>query len=398
MEIINRKMRSELLLSAKESPIVALLGPRQSGKTTLAKACFPDHEYVSLEDLDKREFATSDPVGFLERYQKGAIFDEVQRVPELFSFLQTEVDRNDSVGRFILTGSHQFHLVEQITQSLAGRISLLKLLPFSMEELIENKIEVGSLYSHLLKGQYPRVWHKNIRPEKWLSNYFETYIQKDVRQIKNIGDINKFVNFVKMLAARSGQLLNLSSLGNDCGISHNTASSWLSVLEGSFVVFTLNSHHKNFKKRLVKAPKVYFYDSGLACFLLGISKAEELMTHSMRGGIFEGFIISECMKYFLNEGKTPPLYFWRDKTGNEVDLIIENGETLTSVEIKSASTINGDFFKGLEYWSKLSKIEDSSVIIYGGEDSHVRNKTKIVSWKSTELTKILDYNFRSDSQ
>ena len=390
MEIISRKMQPELKLAAKETPIVALLGPRQSGKTTLTRHCFPDHEYVSLEDLDKRNFAISDPIGFLNRYKKGAIFDEVQRVPALFSFLQTKVDRDDTPGRFILTGSHQFHLVEQITQSLAGRISLLRLLPFSMEELAESKTEVGDLYSHLIKGQYPRIWHQNIRPERWLSNYFETYVQKDVRQIKNISDLNTFVTFVKMLAARSGQLLNLSSLGNDCGISHNTASSWLSVLEGSFIVFRLYSHHKNFNKRLIKTPKIYFYDSGLACFLLGIGDSDQLMSHSMRGGIFEGFIISESLKYFHNSGKNPPLYFWRDKTGNEVDLLVEHGAKLFPIEIKSGSTIASDFFKGLNYWNKLSQSDGESALIYGGDDSHKRLSTHVISWKDPKLTDILN--------
>ena len=359
-------------------PVIAVLGPRQSGKSTLARATFPDKEYVSLEDLNEREFAQSDPLSFLARYKDGAIFDEIQRAPDLFSYLQSEVDRDDTPGRFILTGSHQFSLVEKITQSLAGRIRLLKLLPFSFSEVgVENR----NLDEMMFSGLYPRIHHRALRPDRWLSDYFDTYVQKDVRQIKNIGDLDKFVTFVKMLASRVGQLLNLSSVGNDCGISHNTAQSWLTILEGSYIVYTLKTHHKNFNKRLVKTPKVYFYDTGLLCHLLAITNPTELATHRLRGGIFESMILTEVIKSCFNRGTTPPLYFWRDKLGHEIDGVLEKASFLIPIEIKSGKTVGSDFFKGLQYWAKLSKSEEPGYLVYGGDDSYERQGTKVLSWK-----------------
>ena len=378
MEYIERELSAELLESSREMPLVAILGPRQSGKSTLAKLSFPEKEYISLEDIDAREFATQDPIGFLKKYKRGAIFDEIQRVPSLFSYLQTEVDNDDAPGRYILTGSHQFSLVERITQSLAGRIRLLRLLPLSFDEL---GVEDMNLEKLMFCGMYPRIHHRNLRPSRWLADYFETYIQKDVRMIKNIGDLDKFVTFVKMLAARAGQILNLSSLGNDCGISHNTAQSWLTVLEGSYIVFTLQPHHKNFNKRLVKSPKVYFYDSGLLCYLLNITKESELATHSLRGGIFEGMMLTEILKYYYNIGMKPPLYFWRDKIGNEIDGLLEYSQELVPVEIKSGQTINASFFKGLNYWQKIASYQGAMYLLYGGDESYLRSGVHITSWR-----------------
>lgn len=379
MKYITRSITDELVQSSQEMPVIALLGPRQSGKSTLARQCFPEKPYISLEDLEPREFARNDPIRFLERYREGAVFDEIQRVPDLFSYLQTEVDRDDRPGRFILTGSHQFSLVEKINQSLAGRIRLLRLLPFSIEEL-RSKNPALSLDQLMFSGLYPRIHANGLRPSPWLGDYFESYVQKDVRMIKSIGDLDRFIIFVKMLAARVGQLLNLTALGNDCGISHNTARSWLNVLEASFIVFTLQPHHKNFNKRLVKTPKVYFYDSGLLCYLLQIGDPRQLEVHSQRGSIFESFIIAELTKAYFNQGARAPLSFWRDKGGHEIDLIIEKAGALLPVEIKSSKTISSSFFQGLNYWQGLAGDEEPAYLIYGGEESYKREGAYVVGW------------------
>lgn len=381
--MITRTISKKLLELSTQYPVVAINGPRQSGKTTLVRHVFPDMKYMSLEDPDTREFAITDPRGFLSTCSEGAILDEAQRSPDLFSYIQTIVDEKKEEGLFILTGSFNFGLMEGITQSLAGRTGLLTLLPFSCHELGTAGKVPSSLEALLYKGYYPRIYDKNLPPSEWYANYLTTYLERDVRVLKKIPDLDQFQKFIKMCAGRCGQLLNLSSLGNDCGITHNTAKAWLSVLRASYVISTLQPHHKNFNKRLVKSPKLYFNDTGLLCYLLGISKAEDLKTHSLRGSIFESWVILELLKGRYNRGLKENLYFWRDNTGNEVDCIIEQGNNLIPLEIKSGETISKDFFKGLRYWSKISVTSPSEAyLIYGGDLSQKRSDGVVEGWKS----------------
>ncbi|MFC1522366.1 ATP-binding protein, partial [Elusimicrobiota bacterium] len=378
-----RILAKRLTDSARKYPVVAILGPRQSGKTTLAKAVFPKKPYASLENPDIRALAISDPRRFLGQFKSGAVIDEAQRAPELFSYIQTIVDEKQQNGMFILTGSQHFLLMEKISQSLAGRISLNRLLPLSQEELSGAGISRSSLNETMFTGGYPRIIKGSLNPSDWLSGYIETYLERDVRDIKNVGDLSAFYRFLRMLAHRSGQLLNLSSLANDCGITHNTAKSWLSVLEASFITFPLLPHFQNFNKRFKKSPKVHFYDSGLLCFLLGITNADELTAHSMRGPIFESFIISEILKKRFNAGLRSNLFFWQDKLGREVDCIIDKGQKVYPVEIKSGQTITPEFFKNLNYWNKLSGANpDNAFLVYAGSDSQSRSQGNVLSWKN----------------
>ncbi|MCK5838673.1 MAG: ATP-binding protein, partial [Bacteroidales bacterium] len=326
--MIKREITKKIREVAKYFPVISITGPRQSGKTTLARNEFSDLPYVSLEESDNRRYAQSDPRGFLSEYKEGAVFDEVQHVPELFSYLQSVVDETDLTGRFILTGSQNFLLLEKITQSLAGRVGVFKLLPFSLPELNRANINIDDALSYIFNGSYPRCYDKNIPPGIYFPSYIQTYIDRDVRQIKNITDLNLFSRFIRLCAARTGQLLNLSSIATDCGISHSTARSWLSILEASYIIYLLKPHHSNFNKRLVKMPKLYFYDSGLLCSLLGIININQLRTHYLRGGLFENMVISEILKYYFNRGIEPPVYFWRDKHGHEIDCLIDMGDDL----------------------------------------------------------------------
>ena len=378
--MIPRQITKEILNLIKGFPILALTGPRQSGKSTLMKELFSkEYRYVSLEDLDTREFAQEDPRGFLKENRQKVIFDEVQQVPELFSYLQGIVDEDQIPGQFILTGSQHFLLLEKITQSLAGRVGMLHLLPLSLSELDS----LSSLEETLFKGFYPPLYSRDVEPYQWHSNYIQTYVERDLRLIKNVHDLGTFQRFMKMCATRTGQILDLTSIGNDCGISHHTAKAWLNVLEASFIVFQLRPHYKNFNKRLVKSPKIYFYDTGLLCHLLDIETPSQLSTHYLRGGIFESFVISELMKVHYNKGKKPSLYFWRDKGGHEVDCLIEQGTALTPVEIKSGKTVSANFFSGLTYWSNLANSSlEKGFLIYGGDESQVRSKGRVLDWKN----------------
>ncbi|MBW1701415.1 MAG: ATP-binding protein [Deltaproteobacteria bacterium] len=377
--LISRKLKKLI----GQYPVVAITGPRQSGKTTLVKNVFPQRPYLTLEDPDIREFAIEDPRGFLSANPDGAILDEVQRVPDLFSYIQTRVDESGKEGHYILTGSFNFSLMEGISQSLAGRVGLLNLLPFSFVELDQANRLPGSLEDLLFTGSYPRIYDKKIPAHEWYANYVTTYLERDVRSIKNITDLDAFQRFLKMCAARSGQVLNLSSLGDDCGITHNTAKSWLSVLQTSFIVFLLKPHHKNFNKRLIKSSKLYFYDTGLLSCLLGIASPKNLSTHAFRGPVFETWAVSELLKGRMNRGLKENLYFWRDNSGHEIDCIIEKGDRLLPLEIKSGKTINLDFFKGLKYWSKISKTEgEEAYLVYGGSMDQKRKYGNVLGWKS----------------
>lgn len=379
--MIPRQAASTLIRLAKAFPIVAITGPRQSGKTTLAKALFTDKPYISLENPDEREFATYDPKRFLARFTQGAVLDEVQRCPALFSWLQGLVDERRIMGDFVLTGSAQFDLIEGITQSLAGRVGRVELLPLAAQELKAVQKLPFSLSQMLLQGGYPSLYDRDIEPHDWFSNYVATYVERDVRQLIAVRDLGQFQTFVKMCAARSGQLLNLASLGADCGISAVTAKQWLSVLQTSYIVTLVRPHHRNFGKRLVKTPKLYFLDAGLAAWLLGIRDTLTLETHAARGALFETWVFGELYKQRLNAGLPIDLYFWRDSTGNEVDLIVDSAAGLQPIEIKSGSTYAADWAKGLQKWQQLAQGESlRPLLIYGGTESYEREGLEVRAW------------------
>jgi len=366
-------------------PVVTITGPRQSGKTTLARRVFPDKRYVSLEDPNQREFAEEDPKGFLSNLPDGAVLDEVQRCPALFSWLQGVVDADGRMGLFILTGSQQFGLISGITQSLAGRAARVQLLPFSLSELTTVNRAPHSLDELLYRGSYPPIHDRDVAPVHWYADYVATYIERDVRQMVNVRDLSTFQRFVRLCAGRNGQLLNLSALANDCGISQNSAKSWLSVLEASYIVYLLQPHHRNFRKRIVKTPKLYFLDTGLVSWLLGIQSDEQLSIHSMRGAIFESWVMQELLKGRYNRALISNLYFWRDNTGNEIDLLLERGEQLQPVEIKSGQTITRDHLADLRRWSELAIRHESAVstpyLMYGGTDTQHHSGVEITPWR-----------------
>ncbi|MCH8330945.1 MAG: ATP-binding protein [Bacteroidetes bacterium] len=380
--MIDRNMAKELKRLAKLFPVTTVTGPRQSGKTTLVKYVFPKLPYASLENPDDRQFAETDPNGFLSNYPNGAVFDEVQRVTTLFSYIQGLVDDNPKL-KFILSGSQNFLLLAQISQSLAGRVGILKLLPFSMVELKRGKLLANTFETIAHMGFYPRIFDQNIPPGDFYPNYIQTYIERDVRQITQVNDLNSFQLFLRLCAGRAGQLLNLSDLANDASISVNTVKSWLSILEASYITFRLYPHHKNFNKRLIKMPKLYFHDVGLLSYLLNIRSPDQIKSHYMRGAIFENFIISDLIKNELHNGREPNFYFWRDHKGREIDLIIEKGKKLLPIEIKSGKTVSEDYFKGLEYWKNLSGDDyEPGIVIYGGDKDQKRSNSKLMSWRS----------------
>ena len=387
--MINRSATLTLKKMAKSYPVITITGPRQSGKTTLARFVFAHKPYVSLEEPDQMEFAQEDPRGFLAQYPDGAILDEVQRCPALFSYIQGIVDKNKRSGLFILTGSQQFGLISKVTQSLAGRVGLLHLLPFSLGELKANGMAPKSLDDALFKGMYPPIYDRKLSPSSWYANYVLTYIERDVRQMVNVRDLTTFQRFVRMCAARTGQVLNLSGLANDCGITHNTAKAWLSVLEASYIIFLLKPHHRNFGKRLIKSPKLYFYDTGLAAWLLGINDAKQMSIHAMRGALFENLMISELLKGRFNKALASNLYFWRDNTGNEIDVLIEKTGTLIPVEIKSGQTVTKDYFTGLKKWLTIADATTgSSYVIYGGNEGQKRLGIEVLPWR--DIAKLSD--------
>jgi predicted AAA+ superfamily ATPase len=381
--MIPRTALSTVQRLARGFPIVALTGPRQSGKTTLARAAFPGKPYVSLENPDQLAYATADARRFLANYPDGAIIDEVQRCPELFSYLQGWVDERRRMGDFVLTGSQQFGLLSKITQSLAGRVGLVHLLPFSQSELAGAGMAATSVDVALWQGAYPALYDRGLSPEDWFPNYVATYVERDVRQLLAVRELGLFQRFLKMCAARCGQLLNLSSLAADCGISHVTARQWLTVLEASYIVRLLAPYHRNFGKRLVKTPKLYFLDVGLAAWLLGIRDASTIATHAMRGALFETFVIGEFIKQRHNAGQPAELYFWRDNVGHEIDLLFETGSRLQPVEIKSGMTFSYGWLDAAKRWKELAGAAALDPwVIHGGDRSFECEGGHVFSWRS----------------
>lgn len=376
--MIKRSAETRLIKLSKTFRSVAVVGPRQSGKTTLCRKVFPDKLYISLENPDMLEFARVDPRGFLAQYKNGAILDEIQRAPHLFSYLQQVLDETRKKGLFILTGSNNFLLQENITQTLSGRIAYLQLLPLSLYELKAAGKLQQSYPSHILQGGYPEVVSKKIQPVDWYNDYISTYVERDVRQLKNINNLSLFSKLLRLCAGRTGQLLNHTALSNDCGVDQKTVAAWLSILQSSYIIYLLKPYHTNFNKRIIKSPKLYFYDTGLVCSLLGITQAKQVITHPSKGFLFENLIIAELLKERLNKGASDNLYYWRDKTGNEVDLLLEEVGKLTAIEMKAGETISHDFFKGLNYFSSLHTKKMEQWLVYGGKEAQKRSKGIIV--------------------
>lgn len=380
---LDRSASEMILKTAREYPVVVITGPRQSGKTTLVRKLFPTLPYVLLEDPDSRRHAIEDPRGFLAAYKDGVIFDEAQRAPELLSYLQGVVDEDRRPGRFILTGSQQFGLLSGITQSLAGRAAMTVLLPFSLGELSAGGLEPKRLEDLLFQGLYPPIHDRQLDPNAWFANYVATYVERDVRQLINVRDLSTFETFLRMCAARCGQLVNLSGLASDCGVSHNTARSWLSVLQASYVLWTLPPHFRNFSKRLIKSRKLYFLDPGLAAWLLDIRTPNQLRTHAMRGALFEAWVLSELLKGAYDRGARPALYFWRDRSGLEVDFLADRGTQLIPIEAKSGSTFVSEWTLSLDHWSKIAAgAAGPGWIVYGGDTGGTRKGVEVVPWQS----------------
>jgi len=387
--VIERALQKKLIDLSEKFQVVTLTGPRQSGKTTLVKSTFPSYSYVSLEEPDIRQFALTDPRGFLSNYPDGVIFDEIQHTPDLFSYIQTIVD-TERDRKFILTGSSNFLLMEKISQTLAGRTGILHLLPLSLFELEKGGFRFEKYETPIYAGQYPRIFDRNISPNDFFPSYIQTYVERDVRLMKNIGDINSFIQFIQLCAGRTGQLLNYSSLANDAGISPNTVKSWISILEASYIVYRVQPYHKNFNKRLVKQQKLYFYDTGIACALLRIQDERQIGTHYMKGALFENLIINEFIKYNFNKGNRQYPYFWQDNHGREVDCLLEDGDELSAIEMKSAKTIDNSFFDNLKFWYDLTNTSpDNGYVVYGGEKSYQTNLGTYVSWNDLKRIKFI---------
>ena len=375
MDYINRLLKDKAALLLSKFPFLAIIGPRQSGKTTFAKQLRPDFTYVNLELPEYREFAKSDPLAFLKSYQNGVILDEIQWVPELFSYLQVLSDERNKPGEYLLTGSQNFLLSSQITQSLAGRVALLQLLPFSLKEL-EVHYKIARWEELALGGGYPRKYQFDIDPTDFYPNYIQTYLERDVRQILNIKDLAAFQKFIQLLAGRAGQLFNQHNFANELGVTNKTIDSWLGVLEASFVAFRLPPYYQNFNKRILKMPKVYFYDTGVLCSLLGIRKYTDLNLHFARGQVFENLVVTELMKEELNQGNKAAFYFWRDSNQSEVDLLQEKDGKLIAIEIKASETFHNGFLKGLKKFQKVAAHVEPK-LIYAGQMMHQRDGIQI---------------------
>lgn len=387
--MIPRVLEVRLRAMARKFPVVTVTGPRQSGKTTLCRAVFADKPYVSLEAPDVQEYARSDPRGFLAEYPNGAVLDEVHRTPDLFSYIQTIVDAHPSRGRFILTGSANFTLLDRVGQSLAGRTALLNLLPLGLDEVRRFPRPPRDLFETIWRGSYPAVFDRDLDPGDWYPSYVATYLERDVRTLLNVGDLIAFQTFLRLCAGRVGQLVNLSALGADAGVTHGTARAWLSVLEAGFVVWRLPPLHANVTTRLVKTPKLHFVDTGLVCYLLGIRSPEQLRDHPLRGAIFETWVASEILKARVHRGLSPSLSFFRDRRGAEVDLVVELGRSYLAVETKSGQTVADDFFTGLRAFELVAAAgrpqrRVKAFVIYGGDAAQRRSNASVLPWAAID--------------
>lgn len=395
--MFQRLLTHPLLAAAARMPIVTLTGPRQSGKTTLVRRAFPGHGYVSLEHPDDRREGLEDPRSLLARFPDGVILDEVQRVPELLSYIQVEVDRDDRPGRFILTGSQNFLLMGKVSQTLAGRTAVLHLLPLSLAELGSRPVfapeaiggalpRVGAppargLWPTIWAGFFPRIHDKKLPPDVWLADYYRTYVERDLRDVLRVMDLDAFDRFVRLTAARTGQVLNLASLAEDAGISQPTAKHWLTALRIASLIVLLSPHHANFSKRLRRRPKLHFLDTGLACYLLGIRDPAMLESHPLRGAIFESFVVGEIVKAYEHAGREAPIHHWRDTTGHEIDILLDLGDRLVPIEVKAGATVPGDALDGLRWWMDLpGNAAQAGILVHGGDDVRQRGAVTILPW------------------
>lgn len=385
--MINREAEKFLRYIARQFRSVAVVGPRQSGKTTLVQKVFSRKQYVSLENPDERALATHDPRAFLNRFKNGAIIDEAQRVPELFSYLQQILDKNKKDGLFILTGSNNFLMQQSISQTLAGRIGYLDLLPLTFHEIASLKKKNFSIEELIWTGFYPEIFDRERNPAQWYSAYIRTYVERDVKQLKNIESTILFNRFLQLCAGRIGQQLNVASISNECGIDVKTVQSWLSILQSSYIVFLLPPHFKNFNKRIVKTPKLYFYDTGLACSLLGIRQMKEIQNSHFKGALFENFVILELLKRKQNKGSQTSFYYWRDNKGVEIDLLLDTGRQLVPIEIKSAKTFQEEYLRNIRLWNDYSGNQGGILLFDGDETYKLSNKIKIAKWNEVEIFK-----------
>jgi len=380
--MIRRKLESELTILRNEFPIIAIMGPRQSGKTTLSKSFFKGYEYISLEDPDIKRIAADDPKGFLNSLSQKFILDEIQNVPELFSYLQRIADEKENMGEIVITGSQNYLLSEKISQSLSGRVAVTTLLPFSYSELFDKNSDGLNSTKYILNGSYPPVYARNIRPARFYAAYVSTYIERDVRRILNIKDLAVFEKFLRLLAGRTGQLLNKNELATQAGVTHITVENWLSVLEQSYVIFRMQPYYKNIVKRQIKQTKLYFYDSGLATWLAGIKSDKELEIHYLYGALFENMVVSEVLKSYTSMGESTPVYFWRDSHGNEIDLVVETGGETKLIEIKSSATFRPSFLKTiLKTENKFDVNSVNKILIYNGDKQFYHNEVSVYPWR-----------------
>ncbi|PIY80328.1 MAG: AAA family ATPase [Candidatus Pacebacteria bacterium CG_4_10_14_0_8_um_filter_42_14] len=378
---IKRDLQNKITEASKKIGVITIMGPRQSGKTTLVKEIFPKHKYYNLEDIQLRNRIAQDPKQFIDGHNSGIILDEVQKYPDLLSYIQIKIDEDFQPARFVLTGSENLLLSEKVSQTLAGRVAIFSLLPLSISELVKSKNLKENYLEQLRYGFYPRIYDQSLDPKDLYPDYIATYTERDVRQVKNIGDLTNFQRFLQLLAGRTGQILNLSNLANDVGVNHKTIDSWISLLESTYIAFRLQPFYKNFGKRVIKSPKVYFYDTGLVCSLLGIDSEKELSTHSAIGSIFENMIVSDLKKQIFNSRSSSKLYFWRDSEKNEIDVLVKDADKIFPIEIKAGSTFSSDYLKGIKVWDELQENITESAIIYTGETDKIK-KTKLINWKS----------------
>ena len=381
--MIKRIISEKILQATEKMPVICITGPRQSGKTTLVKNLFPNYKYYNLEFPQHREFAQTDAISFLQDIDSGIIIDEIQRVPELLSTIQYFTDEKKITGKIIITGSQNILLMQSVSQTLAGRVALFTLLPFSVEELSGTGFEQPLYENYLVKSFYPRIYDQQLHPANWLQDYINTYIERDARQITAIKNLSVFSNFLMLCAGHIGQIVNLTTFSNNLGIDVKTAKAWLSILETSYIVYLEPPYYKNFNKRIIKSPKLYFYDTGLACNLLGIRNINDINTHYLKGALFESFIVAEFLKYNFNHKLNVKTYFFRDSNGNEMDTIIEYEGRIKTIEIKSGKTIARDFFKGFSYWDKINDLgKTDKYLIYGGDENQARSLAKVISWRN----------------